>query len=284
MPAKEKLMQARNGVAPQGLVSAWERERTADDGCAPSWGARLLLALGKKLHDKQTEAQVAADNRDAVLRFREFLAYFPERPPFTGQRVLEVGAGVGEQTRCLIATDAAAVIAIEPNRILATQLRQEAPSAFVLRADGGRLPLHDGSVQITILQDVLEHVPDPLQLLNEAHRVLVPGGTLLLSLMPWGSPYGAHTWSVFRFPWAHLFYPHWVLAEMRAAVVGWHTTDLGATGLYRLTLRELEAVVQRSGIRVVRRLALGVRQQNWATRIPILRDFATAIIAYHLVS
>lgn len=263
------------------VVPAWERNRVMDDGQRLSAVARLLLAIGKRLDSRQGGSDEVERSR-SEQRFREFLSYFPNLPDFRNHRVLEIGAGVGEQTACIVGTGAASVVAVEPNQLLIDQLRHNAPVAIALRADGERLPLRDDSVQLVILQDLLEHLPRPAALLAEACRVLAPGGAVLLSLMPWRAPYGGHTWSVLPLPWAHLSYPRSVLAEMRSAVAGWHTTDLGATGLYRLTAKDVDGIVRRSGLRVVHHYELGVKKQNWATRLPGVGELATAIIAYQL--
>lgn len=49
-------------------------------------------------------------------------------------------------------------------------------------ADGALLPFRDASFQCVTLLEVLEHVAHPDLVLREAQRVLVPGGTLLLSM------------------------------------------------------------------------------------------------------
>lgn len=43
------------------------------------------------------------------------------------------------------------------------------------------LPLRDGSASTVLSTQSLEHAEDPAELLDEAHRILEPGGTLLLS-------------------------------------------------------------------------------------------------------
>lgn len=48
-------------------------------------------------------------------------------------------------------------------------------------ADAHELPFKDNSYEIVICREVLEHVKDPKKVLSELHRVLVPGGVLLLS-------------------------------------------------------------------------------------------------------
>jgi SAM-dependent methyltransferase len=48
-------------------------------------------------------------------------------------------------------------------------------------ADEGGLPLASSSVDVVIMSELIEHLVDPDNALEEAWRVLVPGGTLLLS-------------------------------------------------------------------------------------------------------
>lgn len=45
----------------------------------------------------------------------------------------------------------------------------------------GRLPLADGSFELVVAGEVIEHVPHPDRMLAEIRRVLVPGGALVLS-------------------------------------------------------------------------------------------------------
>ena len=47
--------------------------------------------------------------------------------------------------------------------------------------DEGRLPARDGYFDLVLSTQVLEHVPDVNRYLKEAHRVLRPGGMLLIS-------------------------------------------------------------------------------------------------------
>ncbi|ETX30334.1 nitroreductase family protein [Roseivivax isoporae] len=73
------------------------------------------------------------------------------------------------------------------------RLRQEGltreGTAF-LRADGGRLPFEDGSLDIVYFPQSLEQVPDLGGILDEARRVLRPGGTLLAGVRNMTSRYG----------------------------------------------------------------------------------------------
>lgn len=50
-----------------------------------------------------------------------------------------------------------------------------------LVADAHNLPFPDNSYEVVICREVLEHVENPFVVMAELHRVLAPGGTLLLS-------------------------------------------------------------------------------------------------------
>jgi SAM-dependent methyltransferase len=55
------------------------------------------------------------------------------------------------------------------------------PVADVVIDDAGRVPLGDGVADAVLSTQVLEHVTDPTVYLDECHRLLRPGGSLLLS-------------------------------------------------------------------------------------------------------
>jgi len=57
----------------------------------------------------------------------------------------------------------------------------ENPSADLHLNRSGRAPLDDASVDIVLSSQVLEHVASPRAYLDEAHRLLKPGGLLFLS-------------------------------------------------------------------------------------------------------
>lgn len=61
------------------------------------------------------------------------------------------------------------------------------PGVTDVVADAQNLPFSDGTFDCVVATEVAEHVREPLRLIHEAHRVLVPEGLLLLSV-----PFGFH--------------------------------------------------------------------------------------------
>jgi ubiquinone/menaquinone biosynthesis C-methylase UbiE len=67
-----------------------------------------------------------------------------------------------------------------PGPFLATDLRVLPSVDFA--SDASALPLADGSVDVVLSLELLEHVPEPAAVLREIARVLKPGGTVILSV------------------------------------------------------------------------------------------------------
>jgi SAM-dependent methyltransferase len=59
-------------------------------------------------------------------------------------------------------------------------------------ADGRRLPLPDGSMDLGCTSNVLEHVTEPMDLVRDLVRVVRPGGIVFVNFTIWLSPFGGH--------------------------------------------------------------------------------------------
>ena len=110
-------------------------------------------------------------------RMRAVLALLQARPE---HRVLEVGCGAGN---VLTRTPAAARYAIDLSRRMVGRARNVlGPAATIALADAERLPFRDREFERVICSSVLAHVLHPERVLEEAYRVLAPGGRLVVSV------------------------------------------------------------------------------------------------------
>ncbi len=97
-----------------------------------------------------------------------------------GAVVLDAGCGVGGTSAALHARGAD-VIAVDCNPDRLDALSESLPDVETAMADLASLPYPDASFDAIVLQDVLEHVDSPADVLKELSRVLTPTGLLYLS-------------------------------------------------------------------------------------------------------
>lgn len=90
-------------------------------------------------------------------------------------RILDVGCGIGDFLA--FRRDA---IGVDVNPRLVDYCRARGLPAYLMPS--GELPFECGEFDSVILDNVLEHVSDPTQLLSEIHRVLAIGGTLVVGV------------------------------------------------------------------------------------------------------
>jgi ArsR family transcriptional regulator len=157
-------------------------------GASPS--ARHDLARAEQvLHERRTTSQaffsarasqwdrVRADlyGEGAVMRPLAALA----DPAWV---VGDLGCGTGA-TSAALAPYVARVIAVDESSAMLAAARKRLASHGNVELRGGRLedlPVDDGALDAAVVSLVLHFVIDPLAVLREAARVLVPGGRLLL--------------------------------------------------------------------------------------------------------
>jgi SAM-dependent methyltransferase len=94
--------------------------------------------------------------------------------------VLEAGCGEGYGAG-LLAEVAAGVLALDLDPMTAAHVARRYPRAGVARANLVALPVRDGSCDVVVSLQVIEHLWEQERFLRECFRVLRPGGALLLS-------------------------------------------------------------------------------------------------------
>ncbi|WP_242347082.1 methyltransferase domain-containing protein [Anaeromyxobacter terrae] len=135
---------------------------------------RAAFSRSAGAYDSRAEVQRAVQDR--------VLALLDAAAP-GARRVLDVGAGTGALLSRLLATRpglAAAAVDLAPGMCRAT--RRAAPRAGVAAADAEALPFRDGAFDLVVTTSTLQWLPRVATALEEARRVLAPGGVLCVAL------------------------------------------------------------------------------------------------------
>jgi ubiquinone/menaquinone biosynthesis C-methylase UbiE len=95
-----------------------------------------------------------------------------------GKRVVDCGCGAGEYVAALQSKGASAW-GIEFSQAKVASSKSNVPGRLSV-GDLQQIALRSDTVDIALLNEVLEHVPDEARALREVHRILRPGGMLLV--------------------------------------------------------------------------------------------------------
>jgi SAM-dependent methyltransferase len=175
--------------------------------------------------------------------------------PLCKGRVLDLGCAFGVATR-LLRQRGFDALGVDASPAYIARARRADPTGTYLLADATSVPLPDASFDAVFLLDVLEHLPDERTALAEVCRLLLPGGTLVLSV-PHRSPLA---WLDSLNLYAHI---------VRATGRGRFPLEIAATGIHRhYTVGRLRTLLgEVFDIREVQRTGLGLAE---LVHLPIL--------------
>jgi 2-polyprenyl-3-methyl-5-hydroxy-6-metoxy-1,4-benzoquinol methylase len=119
---------------------------------------------------------------------------FNELPLREGMRVLDAGCGGGRHLCEAFRTPGVEVVGVDLNLedLLKTQgfltlmARGEKRPWLIVRADVTKLPFSDGSFDVVVCSEVLEHIRQNRTAVTELLRVLKPGGDLAVTVPRYG--------------------------------------------------------------------------------------------------
>lgn len=167
---------------------------------------------------KMTYAQWQYQMGHKTIQF--FLDIVREEEMFKGKRVLDIGCGAGGKTLYYASKGAAKVYGIDPVEHykeealeLARDKGLEDLFEFVV-GDAAQMPFKDNYFDTIIMNDAMEHVEKPREVLLECNRVLKAGGRLYINFPPYYHPYGAHLSDAIGIPWVHRFFSQKTLIKV----------------------------------------------------------------------
>lgn len=150
-------------------------------------------------HERVESDQSAADQPWHALVFK-----YLSPKDVEGRRVLEIGCGRGELACAIAAWEPG------PSHFIAADFAQSAvrlgrrralagaaPGLSWLVADVQDIALPDASIDTIVSCETIEHLLDPQKALHEFHRILRPGGRLVLTTPNYLGPFGLY-WAYLR--------------------------------------------------------------------------------------
>ena len=97
-----------------------------------------------------------------------------------GERVLEVGCGAGHVLQHFKGTRRTGIDL--STAMLARARRRLGDAVTLLQGTAEQLPFQDGSFDVVLCTEVLEHTVDPARVLRELTRVVTPAGRVMVSI------------------------------------------------------------------------------------------------------
>ncbi len=238
------------------------------------------LILGTLSHAPSSEASIHVDPSYAPGQELAILreAFTNLSSLVAGKRVADFGCGTGEQAIALARDEGCDVVGIDTNA--ATLARANARAAgqslkgrvrFVERVTADL----DGTFDVVISQNAMEHFPDPEAIVGLMARLVRPGGVLLVTFgPPWYAPFGSHMHYFCKVPWLNLLFSERTVMSVRSR----YRSD-GAqryvdveSGLNQMSLAKFERVVANAGVQTKHRHYGCVKGLDFLGKIPVVRE------------
>lgn len=155
--------------------------------------------------------------------------------PVTGQRILDIGCGTGGDVLHLTAGNQVVGLDVSAKSLHWAQKH----GLQVFAGDAERsLPFSSAQFDLLVIKDVFEHLLNPTALLQEAYRVLKPGGTLVANVpnhfyllirlrmlggkgLMWKTPFGDHTQFYQEWNYQHVRFFTWPGFQQFLAQAAW---------------------------------------------------------------
>ncbi|MBV8404971.1 MAG: class I SAM-dependent methyltransferase [Gammaproteobacteria bacterium] len=233
-------------------------------------------------YDDPTDSTVLARREVPEDPLKDLRREFPDLAKLLHDRdVLDFGCGFGDQAAAIAREFSARVTGFDkhPGLVAAAARRYGHLARFTDQLDGSRF-------DVVISQDAMEHFDDPASAMARMAAALRPGGLLLMMFgPPWWAPYGAHMRFFCAIPWVQLWFSEKTVMSVRARYRhdGARHYEEVESGLNRMSLAKFERLLRKSDLRLVERRYVGVRRIQLLTRLPLVRELMTVLVAATLM-
>jgi SAM-dependent methyltransferase len=189
--------------------------------------------------------------------------------------ICDFGCGSGDQVIALRDAGARVVWGVDTNHKRVEECIRKSEGQEGIHFSNSIELEHKGIFDLVISQNSMEHYPDPYKTLMEMKSLLKPQGNLLITFgPPWYSHNGAHMAFFTKIPWVHLIFPEkWIMAwRKKYRSDGAMRYEEVESGLNKMSILKFERLIKEGGMKVVYQKYHGLKNIDFLTRIPILRE------------
>jgi SAM-dependent methyltransferase len=166
--------------------------------------ARVGLRHGPAAQRFESEHAHISDRRHQA---DEYNALFSRFSSFSGKTVLDLGSSSGYLLDEFLKRQSFRAIGVDSDaREVEEGRRSYGDRILFVQSTAASIPLPDASVDIVYSVDTFEHLSRPREMLLDVHRILRPGGLVLIHFHPWLGPCGSHLEDIIPFPWPNVFF------------------------------------------------------------------------------
>ncbi len=146
-----------------------------------------MCLLAQERTDKQANRIYAERWRDERRRFQhepsrrnaaKLIVPWVARHLRPGDRIADIAGGVGMYASMIVRALPVEIVGLDISETMVEARAEDPLLTENVVGDMEELPFEDGSFDACLFVACLHHVPDPLRALQEAYRVLRPGGQL----------------------------------------------------------------------------------------------------------
>jgi 2-polyprenyl-3-methyl-5-hydroxy-6-metoxy-1,4-benzoquinol methylase len=208
-------------------------------------------------------------------------------PDFREKTVVDYGCGEGYDSLLMLQAGAKHVYCLEISKSRLQKAQQLhrgegfSNASYIDNSVVSDLRKNIGNTEVDFVccRDVMEHVPDPLAVLQSMYDVLKRGGKAYIGFSPiFKSPFGPHIRSKCRIPWIHLIFSEETIINVLKKRYNYSTTvmrylDIGGSGVNKLSFYEYRSMLSSFA------WDIGEDQVNFFPERPVLSRTLRAAVA-----
>lgn len=249
---------------------------------------------------KKTYAQWQFERGFETIKY--YLPFVSLKEIFNTKNVLDVGCGAAGKSLYYAKQDVKIVYGIdlvsvykEQADLLSKKLNLQNKFQFVV-GSATNMPFENNYFDTIILNDSMEHVDSPENVLDECYRVLKPGGMIYINFPPYNHPYGAHLSDTIGIPWVHLFFSEKTLIKSYKDLVKSlpdgkerinFRIDINENGneyfsyINKMTIKRFKKIIDQSKFNKLYYKTIPLRKITiLVSKLPILREYFTKMVVF----